>query len=416
MKYSIKNSYILILSALLIVFLISANIAWLNPRPDFHVYKIIESIPLFWQYNVDSPMELLTAAYFPEYFAVNDIRISRPGYPVLVKCISLFLFVLINLFHPVSILVVSGMAYLILKFLIYFLSSILLYKLIKYFFDKKIAVLSVIVIYFHHHSIFYATTFHTSELAFIIPIIISYFFLKLFLNYSHFKNILFSFIIGFLMLCRPDYAIYLSILILCFLKGYFKETIISFTFHLLPIFIYLIYLQSINIEFNHHGIEKSGYFSWFFEETQKGSFGTYIYVIFLSIVKYFHNLFTYFTIFFIFFIFGLIKYHKKINTNFLFLIILFFFLVWLQTFITNRWGGYMVADLSVVIIPLSLVGIKYINNNYLDKLSLKKYINFFIFTYCILMILSFIHLPWIHPYDQKKQSYNVDEFIESKIR
>ena len=118
MKYSIKNSYILILSALLIVFLISANIAWLNPRPDFHVYKIIESIPLFWQYNVDSPMELLTAAYFPEYFVVNDIRISRPGYPVLVKCISLFLFVLINLFHPVSILVVSGMAYLILKFLI----------------------------------------------------------------------------------------------------------------------------------------------------------------------------------------------------------------------------------------------------------------------------------------------------------
>ena len=33
-----------------------------------------------------------------------------------------------------------------------------------------------------------------------------------------------------------------------------------------------------------------------------------------------------------------------------------------------------------------------------------------------MMILSFIHLPWIHPYDQKKQSYNVDEFIESKIR
>lgn len=416
MKYSIKNSYFIILLFLLIVFFISANIAWLNPRPDFHVYKIIESLPLFWQYNVDSPMELLTGAYFPEYFSVNDIRVSRPGYPILVKCISLFLYQIINLIHPVSILVTSGIAFLLLKFLIYSLSSILLYKLIKYFFDNKIALLSVIIIYFHHHSIFYATTFHTSELAFIIPIIISYFFLKLFLNYSHVNNILFSFIVGFLMLCRPDYAIYLSILMLCFLKGYFKETIISFAIHLLPIFIYLIYLKLINIEFNHYGIERSGYFSWFFEATQNGNFEKYIIVVFSTIVKYFNNLFTYFTIFFFFFIVGFIKYHKKINSNFLFFIILFFFLVWFQTFITNRWGGYMVADLSVVIIPLSLVGIRYVNNNYLMTFNLKKYVNSFVFTYCIIMIISFIHLPWIHPYDQKKQSYNVNEFIELKIR
>ena len=124
MKHNIKNSYILIFSLLIIVFFISANIAWLNPRPDFYVYKIIESLPLFWQYNVDSPMELLSGAYFPEYFSVNDIRVSRPGYPILIKCISLFLFKTINLIHPVSILVASGIAYLILKFLIYFFSSL----------------------------------------------------------------------------------------------------------------------------------------------------------------------------------------------------------------------------------------------------------------------------------------------------
>jgi len=218
------------------------------------------------------------------------------------------------------------------------------------------------------------------------------------------------------MLCRPDYAIYLSILILCFLRGYFKETIISFGMHLLPIFIYIAYLQWINIEFNHYGIERSGYFSWFFEETQNGSFGEYIYVVLLSFIKYFNNLITYFSIFFIFFICGFIKYHNKINSNFLFFVILFFFLVWFQTFITNRWGGYMVADLSVVIIPLSLVGIKYINNKYLDILNLKKYVNLFVFTYCLLMVLSFVNLPWVHPYDQKKQSYNTNEFIELEIR
>lgn len=416
MKHNIKNSYILIFSLLIIVFFISANIAWLNPRPDFYVYKIIESLPLFWQYNVDSPMELLSGAYFPEYFSVNDIRVSRPGYPILIKCISLFLFKTINLIHPVSVLVASGIAYLILKFLIYFFSSLLLYKLVKYFFDDKIAILSFVIIFFHHHSIFYATTFHTSELAFIIPIIISYFFLKLFLNYTHLNNILFSLVIGFLMLCRPDYAIYLAILIFSFLKGYSKESILSFVIHLIPIFIYLIYLQLINIEFSHHGIERSGYFSWFFEETKNGGLYKYISIILLSFVKYISDLLNYFTIFFIFFIFGFAKYYKKISSNFLFFLILFFSLVWLQTFITNRWGGYMVADLSVVIVPLGLVGIKYINNNYLEVLNLKRYVNIFVFAYCILMIVSFINFPWIHPYDQKKQNYNLNEFNKLEIR
>ena len=86
------------------------------------------------------------------------------------------------------------------------------------------------------------------------------------------------------MLCRPDYAIYLAILIFFFFKGYFKESILSFVIHLIPIFIYLIYLQLINIEFSHHGIERSGYFSWFFEETKNGGLYKYISIILLSFV------------------------------------------------------------------------------------------------------------------------------------
>ena len=62
-----------------------------------------------------------------------------------------------------------------------------------------------------------------------------------------------------------------------------------------------------------------------------------------------------------------------------------------------------------------LVGIKYINNNYLEVLNLKRYVNIFVFAYCILMIVSFINIPWIHPYDQKKQNYNLNEFNKLEI-
>ena len=75
----------------------------------------------------------------------------------------------------------------------------------------------------------------------------------------------------------------------------------------------------------------------------------------------------------------------------------------------------MVADLSVVIVPLGLVGIKYINNNYLEVLNLKDMLTFL---FCVLYFNDciFINFPWIHPYDQKKQNYNLNEFNKLEVR
>ena len=115
---------------ILIVFIISSNIAWLNPRPDFNVYRTIEFIPLFWQYNVDSSMELLSAAFFPDYFIENPIRMSRPGYPIIVNLISKILYYALNPFIDFDYLYYVGASYLIFKFILYFLSITLLTKLL----------------------------------------------------------------------------------------------------------------------------------------------------------------------------------------------------------------------------------------------------------------------------------------------
>ena len=163
---------------ILTVFVISSNIAWLNPRPDFDVYRTIEYLPLFWQYNVDSPTELLSAAFFPEYFNENPIRVSRPGYPFLVNLITNILYFFFNPIFNTNYLYYAGAGYLIFKFLVYFTTITLLTKVLLNFFSIRHAIFINILIFFHYHSIFYATTFHTSELSFITPII----FIALFLS------------------------------------------------------------------------------------------------------------------------------------------------------------------------------------------------------------------------------------------
>ena len=54
-----KNFKYLLL--LVLVFLISANIAWLNPTNNDpekpRLYKTHNKIPLFWQYNLDSVLK-----------------------------------------------------------------------------------------------------------------------------------------------------------------------------------------------------------------------------------------------------------------------------------------------------------------------------------------------------------------------
>ena len=125
----------------LIVFIISSNIAWLNPRPDFYVYRTIEFFPFFWQYNVDSSTELLSAAFFPEYFIENPIRMSRPGYPVIVNLISNISYFIINPFLNTNYLYFVGASYLLFKFILYYFSITLLTKLLLNYFKTNYVIL-----------------------------------------------------------------------------------------------------------------------------------------------------------------------------------------------------------------------------------------------------------------------------------
>ncbi len=385
---------------ILIVFIISSNIAWLNPRPDFYVYRTIEFFPFFWQYNVDSSTELLSAAFFPEYFIENPIRMSRPGYPVIVNLISNISYFIINPFLNTNYLYYVGASYLLFKFILYYFSITLLTKLLLNYFKTNYVILINILVFFHYHSIFYATTFHTSELSFITPLICLTLFFIIKENYSIYKNIYFSLIVGILILCKPNYACYFTILVFSFINKYYLQSILSFFIHLLPICIYLLYLNYVNIEFYHYGIQGAGFLGWFFEASKVGVLNMFN-ELFLSILKYFENLFEYFHFFTISFILGLFYVYPRNKKIIIFFAILVFF-IWLQIFSTNRWGGYMVADLTVPIMSLSVLFL-------INKISILENLKILIsicILYLVINVASFVNLPWISPYNQNFQKYD----------
>jgi hypothetical protein len=84
-----KSYFLTILVGLALIFSVSANLAWLNPRPVFSStggdqVKLSEKIPLFWKFNCDSILGLETAQYFPSFYHSVPITINRPVYPIIV--------------------------------------------------------------------------------------------------------------------------------------------------------------------------------------------------------------------------------------------------------------------------------------------------------------------------------------------
>ena len=199
---------------IILVFFISANIAWLNPRPDFAAYAFFQKIPIFWQYNTDASTEILSATYFPYYFLENNIRLERPGYSIIIGSISEFF----QLFLNISDLKSTAIVFIIFKFTIYITTGLLFFKFAKKFFNEKICLIGILLFFSQKYSIMNATSFHTTELSILSPVLILSFFLITIQNYSVKKNFIFSIIVGFLMMCKPNYATYLSILIFVLLK------------------------------------------------------------------------------------------------------------------------------------------------------------------------------------------------------
>lgn len=394
----VSREHLLIVGMVIGIFLISANIAWLNPKAPY-VIKTNERIPVMWQYNGDAAVEFLSGAHFPDYYKVDKTRINRPGYPALVKVLGEIYGILASPFIKLGDLLKAMLGYITLKVLVYLTGAIAMFSLVRRYFSKQVALLSVALLFLHPFAITFIGTFHTSELQFITPIFLIFFWFKLGENYSWKKNVLFSLIVGLLMLSKQNYAVYFSILIFSFfvLRRY-KETVLSFLVHLAPLTAWILSLKLLDIPYYNHE-SANGLGVWLYRDLIYRNPLEVAKILILSVNSWLILILSFFSLLVLLSIHSLsfdnIK--NKITKSNIAFILIFLGFSWVQTFAANRYAPYMTSDLAIIIVPLAALALYQLTERY----RLVKYLPYLMFVYLLISLITIVGFPWMHPYEQK---------------
>ena len=388
------------------IFTISANIAWLNPRPGFHpAFKLSEKIPLFWQYNRDSRASLLASTGFPESME-NSIRRNRPLYHILAhylgKCFYPFVTVLAksdSVTHTDLVYGTTALGYLVLKFFIYSLAAILAFKILQRYLEDEVAFLGILLIFTSQYLIEMITTYHASDTQVTSAIFIIFMFLSLSDHYTTKKNIIYSIVVGILFLAKQTFVIYSAILVFSLLKRKYKEVLLSFVAILIPLAAWLLFLNLSGFRYE-NGEMSVGVVNSLFD------FKSNLIVLELSqkLLRHFTSFWEYLAAFYSFLfpasIVGLTLYfqkHHKYNLVMFICIVLCF--QFIQSVAINyNTGKYIVADLEIIICGAVAYLLKVASDTF--DFNFMKVSIFLVVGLFIINIMHLVNFPWIHPYLQ----------------
>ncbi len=399
-KIEIKDHYFLILFSIF-SFLISANIAWLNPFPDEVLYKVFENFPFLWQYNRDVPVEILSSTGFFEYFERDPTRLERPGLPFLAYIFGhLFYFLNFNLINLPIVYFTAG-SYVLVNFILHYVSTILLYKILKIFFSENISKIGVIIFLLNYITIRHFAEIHTNNMLLLTPIIITYLALNI-LNKENFFNVfLFSIIFGLLVLIKSVYSYYIAILIFLLIKKKYFIVIQSILIHLIPLIIWLLILKTKNLEFYSATIlgnvpGHTSMVSWFFNDLVNFNFEGIFIQLFTSLKNFLLIFIKYYNLLTIFIFLGLFIFLKReksqIKKDILLFSLLTISLSFIQLYMTQKSTRHMYMGGDYFLICLF-----YILNSFLIA-NPKKFITTVVLIF--LLLLNTIKLPYILPFDQ----------------
>ena len=372
----------------IVLFIIGANYAWLNPYPENKVYKTTD-IPFFWQFNPDAGVEIVSGAYFPEAYKMYKDRINRPTYPILVNSLGKVAKFVLKPFKNLSQLESAGAGYILLKILIFLLGAFICFNVLNNFLNEQLSLFGGFLIFFSSFSIDSFATFHTYELQFISPIIFIFLLLKLKSSYSIYKNILFSIIVGILLLGRENYAIYLSILIYCGLNKQYLKVLISFISHLIPLGIYLIYLKIINIEYYNHEVTGYNQGNFLINLILDANYKELFLVTINSIYYFFKSIVIIFNVLLFIIIYNFKKLKK--HRNLLIFSIIAGTLTYLQFLAVRNFSySYLISDLTIFVVVLSFIELKKISKTKIVLITS---------LYLIVNILTLANFPLKSPHN-----------------
>lgn len=390
------------------VFLIQANITWVNPSPGYGPRLILSNkIPILWQYQGDAYLEFATAIYFPQIFHKVPDRVSRPVYPGIAKILGNGFEYLLSPAVKVNPIIATIVGYMALKIFMYALFCFLQYKLLCNFMSNHYAFLSVLLILFHSHAITYSVTYGTQDLEFINPLIICYLFFDITRRYSHKKNVLYSLIIGVLFLAKENYAVYIAIMIFSLYKREYKKISMSVCIHFIPLIIWFIFLKFYGLSYYHHAIDGYNVGTWLYKEFIFMHPFMMLKTIQDSIISYIRCLSEFYTVWLFVSVYalGVLIYKNSISKHVVFFLWVFVVFHWFQMFVVKvRYLPYMASDLEFIIFGLTAYSLGTIIDRYF-KNSKTVVVAIIGILWLGWNILSIAQFPWIHPYNQIGSQY-----------
>lgn len=386
-----KKNLVFLLSIIIIIFIFSANIAWINPDSRGAI-KVL-SIPLFWQYDVDTILELGTATYFPDIFKEIPTRVTRPIYPLIANSLAhLFDFISPIKFDFVYFVAFS---YFLMKLIFFIFSGMCLIKICSYLNlrDQNTKII-LLIVFLNSILIKSITTFHTTELQILLPIISTYFYI-LFLE-KKINIFFFGLFLGILFLSKNNYAIVLTIFLHLFYLRKYRDSFAFLILFCIPTALWTIFYQNyLNIDYS--SVKEAKTYGWYsFEIFNFTSYFRSFFNCILTFVKSYY-------IFFIMIIIYFAKFNfKQINQKYTVFSILLILSTIVQMIVSNKiYLIYMTKDIYFVYaIILGIIIYKIWNNS--GFFSFSK-MNFLIFGLIVIFnsIITLANFPLIHPYNQK---------------
>lgn len=196
------------------------------------VYPLIENYHL----NLDAAGYMLVAHDFPQHYLDGNLTLlTRPLYPILLNIVSRPLHLISDSY---SMTFVAG---LIVNFILLFFTVYLFYWLLRKLISHRVALLSSVLLIFSPLTHVYLVQPETNMLGIFIIVFSLYLLYKYFKSPSLKKLVIFSLLLGILMLGKKILAIGIFFLALSFIFKRWKEGILFFILHLVPLFLWSVF-------------------------------------------------------------------------------------------------------------------------------------------------------------------------------
>lgn len=396
-----------LLFTFLAALVLSANIAWLNPRPDFAVVKM-PKVPILWQYNLDSSGELLAAAYFPEYFRKDPVRISRPTFPLIIHGTSVGLLKLIQPFYPVTPLQTTAVAYFLVKILFYALAMLAGVRILVPRIGVVATTLTLFFLITHSFSLTYLSTFHTTDMQYLIPIFLLFFLGRYVKKPSLVRILFFSFFAGCLVLIKQSHAILIAIWIFGLINRRWREVGTSVFAAVLPYLLWRVYLNHLEIPYYDHQETHYKMGVGFLKEILVSNPISTAKLVLLSIQDFVSSIWLFYNFLLIPILVDLPRFWARLcQEKTAVLLVLCILLTWIQFFAARKTPvGIMASDFALFIFAGASIMLLPLLERYKKRQLILLSLGGLWF---FLQVLSLVNFPWVSPYDQPERQVETNK-------